>query len=337
MKYKKLYYCIILFFVVVASTHARVRDELPEDFFNKKEVTILVTDSGLGGLSVVADLSKRMSHSGIFRTVQVIFFNALFHENSGYNSLSSTGEKVRIFDIVLQTMNEKYQPDLLLIACNTLSVIYDQTEFSKKTTFPVIGIVDIGVELIAQQFGKTPNSSVIIFATETTIHSGIHKKKLTEFGYDENQIIGQSCPLLSESIEQDFDGELTWAMIEEYKSQAFEKLHRSDTTLFASLNCTHYGYSTETFRRVFSDAGYPDIVIIDPNTKMTDFMFRAEFMNRFPKTDVKVDVISKTKISEDRVNSLAPLLNNLSPETAIALKKYQYDADLFDPKFEIKQ
>ena len=108
-------------------------DQMITDFFSEhKNVTILVTDSGLGGLSVAADVAARLPESGVFENARIVFFNSLFHNRSGYNSLKSQDEKVRIFNIALKTMKKKYHPDLLLIACNTLSVLYDKTPFSRN-------------------------------------------------------------------------------------------------------------------------------------------------------------------------------------------------------------
>jgi len=42
----------------------------------RSDVTILVTDSGLGGLSVAADLAARLPASGIVRSARIVFVNA---------------------------------------------------------------------------------------------------------------------------------------------------------------------------------------------------------------------------------------------------------------------
>jgi hypothetical protein len=113
-------------FLGSACREARDRGAMIEETLtNKKEITILVTDSGLGGLSVAADVAARLPESGVFEKARIVFYNALFH-NSGYNNLKTDAEKVRIFNAVLKAMNRRYHPDLL-IACNTLSVVYEKT------------------------------------------------------------------------------------------------------------------------------------------------------------------------------------------------------------------
>ena len=42
-----------------------------------KEITIVITDSGLGGLDVMGDIAEKFSESGHYKKVNLIFINAL--------------------------------------------------------------------------------------------------------------------------------------------------------------------------------------------------------------------------------------------------------------------
>lgn len=304
------------------------------DFFKKKkDVTILVTDSGLGGMSVAANVADRLPESGVFQNAKIVFFNSLFHNRSGYNSLDTEDEKVRIFNIALEAMKEKYNPDLLLIACNTLSVLYNKTKFSAQANFPVIGIVKTGVDLIEEEFKQHPESTVIIFATRTTIGANSHKNMLVSGGYPEAQIIGQACRRLAGRVERGPESEETIGLINKYVHQALEKIEPG-TPIFASLNCTHYGYSIQQFKNAFANAGFKNIKIIDPNPRMADFIFDKQYLNRYSKTNVKVEVVSRVKISDQKKNSLDSLLLAISMPAAKALMGYKYLPNLFDAKFD---
>lgn len=327
----------LVFILILTSQCTKKKDlnQMVSDFFTEhKNVTLLVTDSGLGGLSVAADVAARLSESGVFENARIVFFNSLFHNRSGYNSLKSEEEKARIFNIALKAMKKKYHPDLLLIACNTLSVLYDNTPFSNKANFPVIGIVATGVDLIAKQLDQNPDATALIFATKTTIGSNAHKNLLVSRGYPERQIVGQACHKLAGSIERGYDSEETIGYIKQYVTEALEKIYNPDAKIFASLNCTHYGYSMQQFKDVFAAVGYPEIEIIDPNPQMADFLFKPPYIHRYAKTNVTVEVVSKTKISEQEIKSLAKLLQQVSPATATAYENYQYNPDLFDAKFD---
>lgn len=325
----------IVIFIVFFSCHPKDTSETQlNNLFDKKEVTILVTDSGLGGLSVVADLASRLPNSGIFQKARIVFFNALFHSGSGYNILPTKEEKVRIFSIILETMDKKYNPDIVLIACNTLSVIYDQTPFSHKTKVPVLGIVETGVELIAEQFDKNPDAKAIIFATQTTIDANSHKNMLIERNYKKENIIGLPCSMLAVYIEEGANSEITFLLISEYVLQAVSKLNNPKASVIASLNCTHYGYSIDQFKHAFEEAGYPEVKIINPNPEMSNFLFSPKYINRYSETEVTVEVISKTKITEEITASIGKLIERISPKTAKATKKYLYDPDLFHVEFD---
>ncbi len=307
-------------------------DELLEDLFrNKKDVTILVTDSGLGGLSIVADLASRLPESGVFRRARIVFFSALFKEKSGYNSLANEADKAKIFQTILEAMEDKYSPDLLLIGCNTLSVVYPETPFSRRPAFPVVGIIQTGADLIAGEFERIPEATAVIFATRTTIESEVHKKMLVARGIPPERIVGQACHKLAGAVNRGAASEETKGLIDGFVAEALTKVPEPGASLFASLNCTDYGYSAGLFRQAFAAAGYPDIPIIDPNSRLADFLFAPSLLHRFPETEVTVEVVSKIVITREMIESIGSLLQTVSPPTAEALRLYRHDPELFDP------
>jgi glutamate racemase len=300
---------------------------------NNADVTIMITDSGLGGLSVAADVAARLSGSGVFRKARIVFYNALFHK-IGYNGLDSEAEKARIFDVVLRDMEKRYRPDILLIACNTLSVVYNDTKFSRRPAFPVVGIVETGVDLIAEQFTKTPEASVLIFATKTTIESEAHKKALVARGLPAGRIFGQACHKLAGAIERGTASEETVGYIRQFVGEALAKAGGPGRPLFGSFNCTHYGYVRQQFAEAFAAAGVADIVLLDPNPRMADFLFRAPYLGRHAATDVAVEVVSKLEITPQERDSIGPLLRAVSPAAADALQNYTHDPNLFEVEFK---
>jgi glutamate racemase len=309
-------------------------EKIAEQLSKKKDVTILVTDSGLGGLSVAADLAARLPKSGIFRTARIVFFSSLFRERSGYNSLKNEADKARIFQVVLEAMEKHYAPDLLLIGCNTLSVVYHDTAFSKRPRFPVVGIVEAGAELVADQFKRMPEATAVIFATRTTIESEAHKKWLLKHGYPADKIVGQACHKLAGAINRGYQSEETMGLIRQYVAEALAMLPDPGAPLFVSLNCTDYGYVVDQFRQVLAESGYTDITVIDPNSRLADFLISVARLHRFPETRLTVEVVSKTLITEDMIASVGSVLESLSPETAEALRRYRHEPGLFEAQLE---
>ena len=300
-----------------------------DNFFQKNEVTVAVTDSGLGGLSIMADTVERTRESKIFQKVNFVFFNALFSNEGGYNSLKTREEKIRIFDSALRSLEKNYNPDLILIGCNTLSVIYDDVSFSKKTSIPVVGIVEAGVNLISQSLKTHPDSRVIIFATQTTVSEETHKRKLEEKGVLSKRIILQACPDLVNYIEKGYASDETEMLISAYVDEALQKIQSHQSPLYVSLNCTHYGYSLDLWKKAFKSYEVKPLSFLNPNSRMIDFLFEPQRRNRFKSTEISVRAVSMVKIGKEKIDSIGKKLSEISPQTGEALFNYELKPSLF--------
>ncbi len=82
--------------------------------------------------------------------------------------------KAAVFNTAMEAM-AAYAPDTILIACNTLSVIYPFTAFFPGHGYPGNGIVDHGITLVYEHLKQTPDSRVVIFGTPTTTGENTHK------------------------------------------------------------------------------------------------------------------------------------------------------------------
>ncbi len=302
------------------------------NFFSKREVTIAVTDSGLGGLSILGDAVERMKKENVFQKVHFVFFNALFSNKGGYNSLKTREQKVQIFNSALKSLEETYAPDLILIGCNTLSVLYKKTSFSRDTVIPVLGIVNSGVDLIAQNLKTHPESKVILFGTQTTVGEGTYTQKLEERGFLPERIVSQACPELVSYIENGYNSDETEMLVLAYVDEALQKLGNPDPELYVSFNCTHYGYSLNLWEKAFESLGVKPRAFLNPNFRMNDFLFHSPRTGRYKKTNVSVRVVSMVVIEKKRIQSIGTWLEELSPQTADALRNYPRDPKLFEWK-----
>ena len=307
----------------------KTEDQKLTEFFQKKEITILVTDSGLGGLSVAAELENRIKDKAVFKKINIIFFNAQPKPKSGYNSMKTTEEKIRVFNNALFAMNKKLKPDMLLIACNTLSVLYDQTPFSKEADFPVVGVVNAGVNLIEDTLKETTDSQVIIFATETTIGQETHKKKLLQLGVSNNQIITQACPNLAGRIERNPNSNRTKELVKKYVEEAVQKIQTEENALLVSYNCTHYPYIDNLFKEEFESHNISVADFLNPNPLMIDFIFDKNYVNRYQNTNVSVEIISQIELSPDKIEAISKLIKPTSKTTSEVLKNYEYTPNFF--------
>jgi glutamate racemase len=291
-------------------------------------ITVVVTDSGLGGLSVLADLERSLRESGAFARADLIFFNALFNEG-GYNSLPSRDDKILIFDRALSAIDRRYDPNVILIACNTLSVIYGDTPFAGETSTPVIGIVEGGVELIAGRLSSDPASRVIMFGTETTIREGAHVAGLGERGFGPERVVAQSCPELAGYIEQDVDGAATALLIDAYVTEALDAAGDDSARTYVSLNCTHYGYALDAWRRSFAGHGVEVAGFLDPNLTMADSILAGGRPGSYPEPEIGVRVVSMVEIPAGTIASIGGCLSRTSPATQKALRDYELHPNLF--------
>jgi glutamate racemase len=317
--------------LILAANGARA--EKPAAFSDvarkKLDVTIVVTDSGLGGLSVAADLAARLPGSGIVRSARIVFVNAEPDVAFGYNDMKREADKVRVFDGVLAAMEARYKPDLILIACNTLSVVYTGTAHAKRGGTETIEIVGLGADLIRRELAAKPDATALVFATKTTIESGAHKKLLVGKGVPADRVVGEACPRLAGAIERGAASEDTVAYVKKFVAEALEKRPDKTGPIVASLNCTHYGYVKPLWEQAFATAGYPGVKVLDPNSLMTDLVLKEGGEKRFPKTAVTVEVVSKVPIDEATRVNLGALLRTVSPQTADALAAYRHEPGLF--------
>jgi len=293
----------------------------------KEKLVIAVTDSGLGGLNVVPRLEKLFSGSKAVKEVELIFVNALLHPSMGYNRMKNMDEKSMVFNSVLEGINEWYSPDLLLIACNTLSVVYEHTKFNKNPLYPVIGIVDAGVDLLLEKMGDR-NSIGIILGTPTTINGGAHKQKLIKAGIEESRIITVPCPMLESEIQSAPGSDEVKRMIADYAGTALKEVS-TNKRIYPALCCTHYEYNLKAFENYFLSTGF-DYEIINPNENLTVNLKPFLSENKYEQTQVKIQVVSKNEILKEDIESLYPILEVNSYKTAMALRNYELKPDLFE-------
>ena len=216
--------------------------------FGRDSVTIVITDSGLGGLSVCAELEARLRRSHSIRSVRLVFVNALPDFSSTYNSMASVEEQARVFDDVLRGIESTSHPDAILIACNTLSAVYPKTTFARRPTIPVVSIIEVGSRTIAERTGASGYSQVVIFGTPSIIASGVYQEQLSTLGIGRDRIIAQPCRLLESEIQADPKSDLVKSLVDTYVGEAIEKLDtKASGRISIGLCCSHYGYSADAW------------------------------------------------------------------------------------------
>lgn len=295
-----------------------------------EKLKIVVTDSGLGGLSVAAELESNLRNINYPYSIEIIFFNSLAASDFGYNSMPTSEKKAEVFNSALNAIEQLFNPDLILIACNTLSVVYEDTEFAKETKINVLGIIDLGVEDILENLNSNSRQTILLLGTPTTIYSFAYQRRLIRAGVNENVILGQACPMLETEIQQDPNSDKVKSMIAEFLGEAQCKNVDESDSVVAVLCCTHYGYSERLFADMIDEKFHKDFVIINSNKKMVDFIIRGirEHGDKAPIVTVKV--LSQVELREKDINSISEIIEEYSVITASALRNYRYNNSLFE-------
>jgi glutamate racemase len=293
---------------------------------------IVITDSGLGGLSICAALEQGLRGLAAPGGLRLTYVNAWPFEDRGYNDLPDAGARAQVFDAALARM-ASMSPSRILIACNTLSILYEHTAFSRRPPVPVCGIVEAGVDLFAARLGEHPEASIVMMGTKTTIESGVHVARLRGRGIEARRMAAVPCHGLAGAIERDVDGPRTAELVAECAERAAAGAPPG-ATLFLGLCCTHYGYIAVRLVDAVARLAARRVRALDPNLQLTaglltDPTFLGEAGSAGGSGAVTVELVSKVTLSETARAGIARLVEPVSPPTAAALLSYALVPDLF--------
>lgn len=292
---------------------------------------LLITDSGVGGLSVCAYAEAFLRRHDVGEPVRLTYVNASPENDFGYNSMASRQEKLESFDRFLHIVAEKYSPDQIYVACNTLSVLMPDTGFAENSVLPMHGIVESGVDHLVHEFRKHPDSVVAIFGTPTTIEEQTYSKGLIQSGIDDSRIVAQSCPSLADTISEDLQGRAARAKIDLYVGEAVTRSPVGSARHLTYLACTHYGYRKEYFAAAFETRGI-HTRIVNPNEIVVEDLFERPAKTIVASdrgTDVEVEFVARYRIPDTALETIGFFLESIAPETIRAFRDFTYLPDLF--------
>ena len=230
-----------------------------------------VFDSGLGGLSILAALQKKLPDQAF------IYFgdnaNAPYGPKDADEIFALTTDAcTRLFDMGC---------DLVIIACNTsaATALHKlQTEWLPKGKRRVLGVFVPMIEnLTRRNWGDnappthTGLANVALFATVATISSGAFPREL-KFRARDVLVEGQACPGLVDAIEaRDEAG--AKLLVNRYVGAVLERLPKPQA---AVLGCTHF----PLVRDMFAAALPPETRLIDQPDIVADSL--ADYLARYP-------------------------------------------------------
>lgn len=286
-----------------------------------------ITDSGVGGLSVCAEVEARLCDSPAGEDLEILYLNAALQDDYSYNAMPTRQAKLEAFDRFLQNARGRYQPDILFIACNSLSVLFEDPYFDRHRDIPIEGIVQAGAAQLARALDRDPNASFIVFATPTTVEEGTYSQALYARGASGGQVVQQACPGLPDAISNDASGGQARALLSRFVPEALEQFESTPARVRAFLGCTHYGYQAELFTELLR-ASVKDVQMLNPNRAAA-----ADVLRQIPSGQrrgvTRYRFISPYAIPDKPLRSLSYYLGERAPETLAALKGFELDRALY--------
>ena len=273
---------------------------------------LILCDSGLGGLDIAAPFFQKSGDP----EWNLIYINAFPDVKFGFNDLADSRMQEDVFQAVLESMT-RYSPALCMIACNTLSIVWQRLSERWTPPFPVVGIVETAVNGMTLAAAHDPDARMLILGTATTVASQVYPHALQKRGIDGGRIHSLACPGLAKLIEQDPAAPEVRQWIANYAGQAADMLSEKKEKLFLCFCCTHYGYA-ETFWREEFGRYFEQVGILNPNRMMVMDGQAGSFAYQ-----------ARVPLKEHQRQAMSAWFERSAPPIAAALRTAQAEENLF--------
>lgn len=188
---------------------------------DRVDKAIGIFDSGIGGLTVLKEIIKRLPHEN------TVYLGDTARVPYGIKS----PETVTRYSFENTSFLLKQEIKLLVVACNTASAI-SLDEIKKNFPIPVIGVLEPGARAAV---AVTKSKRIGVIGTEATIGSRAYPDTIKRFD-PEIEVIGMPCPLFVPLAEEGWiDNDIAFSVAEKY----LEPLKRRGIDTLV-LGCTHY-------------------------------------------------------------------------------------------------
>ena len=207
----------------------------------KQSPSVLVFDSGIGGLSIYNEIYNKMPN--------LHYIYAFDNEGFPYGDKSSEYLITRVNHIIA-TILQSYSIDLAVIACNTASTIC-LPSLRTNFPFPIVGVVPA----IKPASKITKNKCIGLLATKATIQRAYTSNLIQEFAPDcDVKLLGLSE--LAHIAENKLQGIAVDIQQLEKLLQPWLNLSTIPDTIV--LGCTHYPFIKDELRILFPNTTFID-------------------------------------------------------------------------------
>lgn len=196
-----------------------------------KRAPIGVFDSGIGGLTVVREIIRRLPRENIIYLGDTA--RVPYGTKSGRTVIAYSRHNARF----LLSKGIK----MLVVACNTSSAV-SLPSLSSELEIPVIGVIGPGAKKAAE---VTKSMRVGVIGTPSTIKSSAYKRALEAVSPD-IEVYSRACPLFVPLADEGWtEGEISELIAKEYLAPFKE--YDIDVLV---LGCTHYPLLKPTIQKV---------------------------------------------------------------------------------------
>ena len=287
-----------------------------------------ITDSGVGGLSVCAAVEERLRGETHAQDVEIIDPHAALRDDYSSNAMPSRQQTLETFDRFLANVAARYRPDMLYIACNSLSVLFQDPYFDHHRHIPIMGILETGTAAILSALAADDDAAVIVFATPTTVEEGTYRKNLIDAGIAPERIVQQACPGLPDAISNDFSGRQARVLLERVVPEALARFTTPPPWVKAFLGCTHYGYQAKQFDSLLRKSVH-SVDVLNPNNDAATAILEG-ISKPAGDGSLNVHFVTPYEIPEKPLASLPHYLGGMAPSTIAALRQFVHDPGLYE-------
>ena len=236
------------------------------------EAPIGVFDSGLGGLTVVRELRRRLPHE------RIVYFGDIARLPYGIKS----EKQIREFSCENTEFLLKRKVKAVVVACNT-STSAAYSYLKKNYSVPIIDVIQPAAE---RAVSVTRNQRIGVIATQATIASKAYDSAIRSCN-QQAKVFSQACPLLVPFVEEGvLEGELIEMVLNRYLGPLLK--YKIDTLI---LGCTHY----PLLKKVIQKKVGKNVKLIDSAPaavgKLYDLLLKTKsFRSQKKKGDLQVFV-----------------------------------------------
>ena len=211
-----------------------------------------VFDSGVGGLTVLAALRRRLPHEAMIYLGDTA--RVPYGPKSPETVAAYTGEAAA--HLVAEGIK------LLVVACNTATVHALPHLERRYPDLPILGVVEPGAAAAA---AGSRSGRIAVIATEGTVRSGAYDLAIRRLRPDAT-VVARACGLLVSLAEEGWaEDVIAEAVLRRYLGPLFERdPHAAPDCLV--LGCTHFPLFTPAIRTLFG----PWVTLVDSSATVAE-------------------------------------------------------------------